>query len=78
MAGGLGSQSGSRPNVLLITSDEERYTLPNPDGFVLPERERLQERERPFPGWVWQRSRAGSSRADIPEVSTSIPELRQV
>jgi arylsulfatase A-like enzyme len=44
MASGLGSQSGSRPNILLITSDEERYTLPHPDGFVLPARERLQER----------------------------------
>jgi hypothetical protein len=33
---GLGSQSGGRPNILLITSDEERYTLPHPDGFVLP------------------------------------------
>ena len=29
---------------MLITSDEERLTLPQPDGFVLPARERLQER----------------------------------
>jgi hypothetical protein len=42
MAGELGSQAGGRPNILLITSDEERYTLPQPDGFVLPARERLQ------------------------------------
>jgi hypothetical protein len=43
MADGLVSESGSRPNILLITSDEERYTLPHPDGFVLSARERLQQ-----------------------------------
>lgn len=39
----LGSAAG-RPNVLLITSDEERYRLPDLDGFSLPPRDWLAER----------------------------------
>ena len=37
-----------RPNVLLITTDEERQTLPQLDGFTLPAREWLQERGTTF------------------------------
>lgn len=33
----------SRPNILLITTDEERYQLPRPDGYSLPAHERLAE-----------------------------------
>jgi arylsulfatase A-like enzyme len=32
-----------RPNILLITTDEERANLPRPSGYVLPARERLAE-----------------------------------
>jgi arylsulfatase len=32
-----------RPNILLITTDEERFTLPRPAGYSLPARERLAE-----------------------------------
>jgi len=31
----------ARPNILLITTDEERYHLPRPDGYSLPGHERL-------------------------------------
>jgi hypothetical protein len=58
MAGGLGSQAGSRPNILLITSDEERYTLPHPDGFVLPARERLQSAGSRSIAITWHRHSA--------------------
>ena len=34
----------SRPNILLIMTDEERYHLPRPAGFSLPARERLAAR----------------------------------
>jgi arylsulfatase A-like enzyme len=36
--------NGRPPNILLITSDEERSALPQPDGFGLPARQRLRER----------------------------------
>jgi arylsulfatase len=31
-----------RPNILLITTDEERFTRPDPAGFTLPGREWLE------------------------------------
>jgi arylsulfatase A-like enzyme len=35
---------GSRgPNILLITTDEERYSIPRPEGFSLPAHQRLAE-----------------------------------
>jgi arylsulfatase len=33
-----------RPNILLITTDEERANIPRPNGYVLPARERVAER----------------------------------
>jgi arylsulfatase A-like enzyme len=42
--GRLGRSASRRPNILLITTDEERFTLPCPDGYVLPARERLHAR----------------------------------
>ena len=65
MAGGLGSQSGSRPNILLITSDEERYTLPHSDGFVLSARERLQQRGVTFDSYYVASAQCSSSRSVI-------------
>jgi arylsulfatase A-like enzyme len=63
--GWAGSQPGSRPNILLITSDEERYTLPNPDGFVLPARERLQECGVTFDRYYVASAQCSSSRSVI-------------
>ena len=31
------------PNILLITTDEERYSIPRPEGFSLPAHQRLAE-----------------------------------
>jgi arylsulfatase len=31
----------TRPNILLIVTDEERHHVPRPDGYVLPSRERI-------------------------------------
>jgi arylsulfatase len=32
-----------RPNILLITTDEERHAIPRPEGYALPARDRLAE-----------------------------------
>ncbi|MFN8025958.1 MAG: sulfatase-like hydrolase/transferase, partial [Acidimicrobiia bacterium] len=37
-----------RPNILLITTDEERQNIPRPAGFSLPGRERIAERGTTF------------------------------
>src|SRR6476661_1905957 len=34
---------GRGPNILVITTDEERFRLPRPPGFALPARERIAE-----------------------------------
>ena len=39
---------GQRPNILLIVTDEERYSLPRPEGFELPARERVQRNGTTF------------------------------
>ncbi len=38
------SRATGRPNVLLITTDEERYKLPALEGFSLPARDWLHRR----------------------------------
>jgi len=55
----------STPNVLLILTDEERYALPHPDGFVLPARERLQERGVTFDRYYVASAQCSSSRSVI-------------
>jgi arylsulfatase len=55
----------SRPNILLITSDEERFALPRPDGFTLPARERLQERGVTFDRYYTASAQCSSSRSVI-------------
>jgi len=57
--------AGRSPNILLITSDEERYSLPQPDGFVLPARERLQERGVTFDSYYVASAQCSSSRSVI-------------
>jgi arylsulfatase A-like enzyme len=49
----------------LITSDGERYTLPDPQGFVLPARERLQERGVTFDRYYVASAQCSSSRSVI-------------
>jgi arylsulfatase len=62
----LGSRtSGGSPNVLLITTDEERYALPEPEGFVLPARQRLQERGVTFDRYYVASAQCSSSRSVI-------------
>ena len=55
----------SRPNILLITTDEERFTRPQPDGYVLPARERLQERGTTFTRYYVASAMCSSSRSVI-------------
>ena len=57
--------TGRPPNILLITSDEERFTLPEPDGFVLPARERLQQRGTTFESYYVASAQCSSSRSVI-------------
>lgn len=52
-----------RPNVLLITTDEERQTLPRLDGFTLPAREWLQERGTTFDRYYVASAMCSSSRS---------------
>ena len=54
---------GARPNVLLITTDEERYSLPQPAGFMLPSRERLQARGTTFDRYYVASTMCSSSRS---------------
>lgn len=66
MAGVQTSGSGGRaPNILLITSDEERYALPQPTGFGLPARERLHERGVTFDRYYVASAQCSSSRSVI-------------
>src|SRR5262245_15266954 len=40
---GRGDSVERAPNILLITTDEERFNIPRPEGFSLPARERIAE-----------------------------------
>jgi arylsulfatase len=55
----------SRPNILLITTDEERYSVPWPEGFSLPGRERLLERGTSFDRYYASSAMCSSSRSVI-------------
>ena len=57
--------AADQPNILLITSDEERYALPQPEGFVLPARERLQQRGVTFDRYYVASAQCSSSRSVI-------------
>lgn len=54
-----------RPNILLITTDEERFSLPQPDGFVLPARERLMAMGTSFERHYVASAQCSSSRSVI-------------
>jgi arylsulfatase A-like enzyme len=62
----IGSRpSTQQPNILLLTSDEERFALPQPAGFELPARERLQERGVTFDHYYVASAQCSSSRSVI-------------
>ncbi|MEU6255869.1 sulfatase-like hydrolase/transferase [Streptomyces sp. NPDC047043] len=54
-----------RPNILLIVTDEERATLPRPEGYTLPARERLAERGTTFRNHYAASAQCSSSRSVI-------------
>jgi arylsulfatase len=54
-----------RPNILLITTDEERFSLPQPDGYVLPARRRLAEQGTTFRRYYAASTMCSSSRSVI-------------
>jgi arylsulfatase A-like enzyme len=55
----------SRLNILMLTTDEERYRLPQPEGFHLPARERLIERGVSFERYYAAATQCSSSRSVI-------------
>lgn len=55
----------TRPNILLITTDEERFALPQPEGFVLPARERLSAMGTSFERHYVASAQCSSSRSVI-------------
>lgn len=55
--------ANDRPNILLITTDEERYTLPQPDGYSLTARERLMENGVTFNNYYVASAMCSSSRS---------------
>ena len=54
-----------RPNILLITTDEERFHIPRPDGYVLPAHERLAARGTTFTNYYAASAMCSSSRSVI-------------
>lgn len=54
-----------QPNILLIVTDEERYSLPRPDGFSLPSRERIASRGVTFDRYYVASTMCSSSRSVI-------------
>jgi arylsulfatase A-like enzyme len=62
--GSLGIAKGA-PNILLVTTDEERFALPRPDGFRLAARDRLAERGVSFERYYVGSAACSSSRSVI-------------
>ncbi|MEU8511051.1 sulfatase-like hydrolase/transferase [Kitasatospora sp. NPDC048722] len=54
-----------RPNILLIVTDEERVSLPRPEGFSLPARERVAARGTTFDRYYAASAMCSSSRSVI-------------
>ena len=51
------------PNILLITTDEERFRVPHPEGFVLPARERIAESGVTFERYYAASTQCSSARS---------------
>jgi arylsulfatase len=60
--GALGTGTG-RPNILMITTDEERYRLPDLEGFSLPARDRLHDLGVSFDRYYVASAMCSSSRS---------------
>jgi arylsulfatase A-like enzyme len=54
-----------RPNILLITTDEERFNLPDAPGYLLPARERMRERGVEFANYYTASAQCSSARSVI-------------
>ncbi|MFB6862910.1 sulfatase-like hydrolase/transferase [Streptomyces virginiae] len=54
-----------RPNILLIVTDEERFSLPRPPGFSLPGRERIAARGTTFERYYTASAQCSSARSVI-------------
>src|SRR5215813_2832452 len=54
-----------RPNILLVVTDEQRYHIPRPDGFSLPEQERLAAAGVSFANYYAASAQCSSSRSVI-------------
>jgi hypothetical protein len=54
---------GRAPNILLITTDEERFAIPRPQGFSLPGRERIAERGVTFERFYAASTQCSSARS---------------
>lgn len=54
---------GRGPNILLITTDEERFRIPRPVGFELPARERIAERGVTFERYYAASTQCSSARS---------------
>ncbi|MBF9068057.1 sulfatase-like hydrolase/transferase [Streptacidiphilus fuscans] len=55
----------SRPNILLIVTDEERVSLPRPEGYSLPARERIAARGTTFDNYYTASAMCSSARSVI-------------
>lgn len=54
---------GRGPNILLITTDEERFNIPRPAGFSLPARERIAEAGTTFERFYAASTQCSSARS---------------
>ncbi len=54
-----------RPNILLITTDEERFRLPHTPGYSLPGRERIKRRGVEFANYYTASAQCSSARSVI-------------
>jgi arylsulfatase len=54
-----------RPNILLITTDEERANIPHPRGYLLPARERVAEHGIRFTNYFTASAQCSSARSVI-------------
>ena len=60
-----GSDVSRAPNILLITSDEERFNIPRPSGLSLPARDRIAESGVTFERYYAASTQCSSSRSVI-------------
>ena len=56
---------GRRPNILLVVTDEQRFNVPRPEGFSLPEQDRLAASGTSFENYYAASAQCSSSRSVI-------------